>query len=132
MAIFDSGAANGVIAKFPEIQSWYIGGHSMGGAMASDYASKNPDKVKGLILLGAYIYGDYPPENALTIYGTLNSDLEKHIDYTENIVVIQGGNHAQFGNYGKQEGDPDAEITAQEQQDIAVCAIKEFLLQKEE
>ncbi|MEA4854191.1 MAG: alpha/beta fold hydrolase [Christensenella sp.] len=131
MAIFDPGVANGVIAKFPEIKSWYIGGHSMGGAMASDYASKNPDKVKGLILLGAYIYGDYPPENALTIYGTLNSDLEKHIDYTENIVVIQGGNHAQFGNYGKQKGDPDAEITAQEQQDIAVCAIKEFLLQKE-
>lgn len=36
----------------------------------SDYASKHQDKVKGLILLGAYIYGNYPAENALTVYGT--------------------------------------------------------------
>jgi hypothetical protein len=57
----------------------------------------------------------------------LNSDLEKHIDYTENIVKIQGGNHAQFGNYGKQRGDPDAQISAEEQQRIAAQAIFAFI-----
>lgn len=102
----------------------------MGGAMASSYASDNPDKIEGLILLGAYIYGDYPAEKALTIYGSFNDDLEAHIDYTENIVKIEGGNHAQFGNYGKQKGDPDAAITADEQQNIAVAAIKNFLAQQ--
>ena len=91
------------------------------------YASKNQDKVDGLILLGAYIYGDYPPSKALTIYGTFNSNLEKNINYTENIVIIEGGNHAQFGNYGKQKGDPDATISAEEQQTIAVNAIVEFI-----
>ncbi len=127
LAVFDVNAADNVFDKLPEIKNWYIGGHSLGGAMASDYASKHKDKVKGLILLGAYIYGDYPAKDALTVYGTFNSDLKKDITYTENIVVIEGGNHAQFGNYGKQKGDPDATISAGEQQDIAVSAILEFI-----
>ncbi len=127
MAVFDVNAADSVFDKLPEIKNWYIGGHSMGGAMASDYASKHKDNIEGLILLGAYIYGDYPPANALTIYGTFNSNLEKNIDYTENIVIIEGGNHAQFGNYGKQKGDPDATISTEEQQDIAVEAILRFI-----
>jgi len=63
----------------------------------------------------------------LTVYGTFNSNLEKDIHYKENIVVIQGGNHAQFGNYGKQKGDPDATITAEEQQNITVKAVADFL-----
>jgi hypothetical protein len=127
MAIFDANAADKIIDQFPDIKNWYIGGHSMGGAMASDYASKHRDRVKGLILLGAYIYGDYPAENALTVYGTFNTSVADKINYTENIVVIEGGNHAQFGNYGKQKGDPDATISREEQQNIAVGAIKEFL-----
>lgn len=126
MAIFDSDAADEIIEQFPDIKNWYIGGHSMGGAMASNYASNNPDKVKGLVLLGAYIYGDYPAEDTLTIYGSLNSSVGENIDYTENILVIEGGNHAQFGNYGKQKGDLDARISSEEQQNIAVEAIKEF------
>lgn len=127
MAIFDSGAAGRIIERFPEIKKWYVGGHSMGGAMASSFASGHTGDVEGLILMGAYIYGDYPPEKALTVYGTFNSDLEKNIDYTENIVVIDGGNHAQFGNYGKQKGDPDASISDAEQQKITVDAIQAFL-----
>lgn len=127
MAIFDPSVADDIIAQFPDIKNWYIAGHSMGGAMASDYASKNKDKVKGLILLGAYIYGDYPAENALTIYGSFNTSVAEKIDYTQNVTVIEGGNHAQFGNYGKQKGDRDATISREEQQDIAVEAIKDFL-----
>ncbi len=127
MAIFDVNAADKIFDNLPDIKYWYIAGHSMGGAMASDYASKHQDKVDGLILMGAYIYGDYPPEKALTIYGTFNSNLEKDINYTQNIVIIEGGNHAQFGNYGKQKGDPDATISAEEQQVITVNAIVEFI-----
>ena len=127
MAIFDADAAEEVIAQFPEIQHWYIAGHSMGGAMASKFASDHPDQVDGLILMGAYIYGDYPEEKTLTIYGSLNQSVEDHIDYTENIVEIQGGNHAQFGNYGPQKGDPPATISAEEQQVQTVAAIEAFL-----
>ena len=127
MAIFDADAAEEVIAQFPEIQHWYIAGHSMGGAMASKFAADHPDQVDGLILMGAYIYGDYPDENTLTIYGSLNQSVEDHIDYTENIVEIEGGNHAQFGNYGPQKGDLPAIISAQEQQRQTVAAIEAFL-----
>jgi hypothetical protein len=127
MAIFDADAAEEVIAQFPEIRHWYIAGHSMGGAMASKFAADHPDQVDGLILMGAYIYGDYPDEDTLTIYGSLNQSVEDHIDYTENIVEIEGGNHAQFGNYGPQKGDLPATISAQEQQRQTVAAIEAFL-----
>lgn len=127
MAIFDWDRADDIIEMYPDINTWYIGGHSMGGAMASNYASKNPDKIEGLILMGAYIYGDYPASNTLTIYGSLNQSVEDKIDYTENIVEIEGGNHAQFGNYGKQKGDSDGTITTEEQQRLTVEAVLEFV-----
>lgn len=130
MAIFDSNAAEDVMTQFPEIEHWYLAGHSMGGAMASKFAAEHPDEVDGLILMGAYIYGDYPDEDTLTIYGSLNQSVEDHIDYTENIVEIEGGNHAQFGNYGLQKGDPSAEISAEEQQKQTVEAIKAFLAER--
>ncbi len=127
MAIFDSKAADEIIENYPEIENWYIGGHSMGGAMASSFASNNKDRVKGLILMGAYIYGDYSPRDTLTIYGSFNTSVGEKIEYTENIIVIEGGNHAQFGNYGKQKGDPDATISTKKQQEITVEAVDEFL-----
>ena len=132
MAIFDANAAEEVIAQFPEYQHWYMAGHSMGGAMASQFAADHPDEVDGLILLGAYLYGDYPEEDALTIYGSLNQSVEDDIDYTENVVEIEGGNHAQFGNYGPQKGDLPATISAEEQQRQTVEAIEAFLAQRAE
>ena len=130
MAIFSVNAADKAFDELSGIDHWFIGGHSMGGAMAGSYAAGHQEKVKGLVLLGAYIYGDVAPKDALTVYGTLNADLEKHIDYTDNVVIIQGGNHAQFGNYGEQKGDPKALISREEQQDIAVQAILSFIREK--
>ena len=127
MAIFDADAAEAVMEQFPEVEHWYIAGHSMGGAMASQFAAGHPDAVDGLILLGAYIYGDYPPADTLTMYGSLNQSVEDNLDYTENVVEIEGGNHAQFGNYGPQDGDPPAAISAEEQQAQTVDAIEAFI-----
>lgn len=127
MAIFDPNAALDIMEQFPDISHWYIGGHSMGGAMASQFAAEHVDLVDGLILLGAYPYGEYAAEDTLTVYGSLNTSVAEKIDYTENVVVIEGGNHAQFGNYGPQKGDAPATITDTEQQAIAVSAIVEFI-----
>lgn len=68
LAIFNINAANSVYSKFPDIQNWYIGGHSLGGAMASKYYKNHQNQLKGLILLGSYIYGNIPVEHTLTIY----------------------------------------------------------------
>jgi hypothetical protein len=38
-------------------------------------------------------------------------------------LVIQSGNHAGYGNYGDQEGDGEASISRERQQDEAVDAI---------
>ena len=131
LAIFDVNAAEDVMAQFPDIRHWYMAGHSMGGAMASWFAADHADEVDGLILLGAYLYGDYLPADTLTVYGSLNQSVEDKIDYTENVVEIEGGNHAQFGNYGPQEGDLPAAISAEEQQAQTVEAISDFIAQRQ-
>ena len=46
--------ADGIMAEFPEIESWTIGGHSLGGAMAAEYAKNNPAKLGGLIMFASY------------------------------------------------------------------------------
>lgn len=128
LAVFDMNAADGAFELLPEIENWYIGGHSLGGAMASSYASSNKGRIEGLILLGAYIYGDFDPGNTLTIYGSNDQVMDRSkITYEENVVEIEGGNHAYFGNYGEQDGDGTAAITREEQQGITAEAISQFV-----
>lgn len=45
LAVFSPGKAASVVAVFPKIQTWAIGGHSLGGVMAANYAKKNPDQI---------------------------------------------------------------------------------------
>ena len=42
-------------------------------------------------------------------------------------LELKGANHANYGNYGVQSGDGTATISAEEQQDIAVKAIVDFM-----
>jgi dienelactone hydrolase len=127
LAVFDINAANSVFEKYPEIKTWFIAGHSLGGAMASSYMKKNYNKVDGLILMGAYPINDAEVAT-LAIYGSedVNLDLTK-LENTENKIEISGGNHAYFGNYGEQKGDGKATITREEQQEVAVKEIIEFI-----
>lgn len=128
LAVLNIDAADEVFDKFPEIKTWYIAGHSLGGAMASQYMEKNSDKVKGLILLGAYPVNDAAVDS-LVIYGTydVKLDLEKVV-LADEVFEIIGGNHAYFGDYGEQEGDGTSLITREEQQSQAVERIQEFIL----
>ncbi len=129
MAILSPSSGDKILELFPDIESWYLCGHSIGGVTGSMYAYDNMDIIDALIVLGSYNYSDYPEEKTLTIYGSFNDNLEQSIDYTQNIHVIEGGNHAQFGNYGKQKIDVDATITTQAQQDATVEIMQEFLAQ---
>jgi alpha/beta superfamily hydrolase len=137
LAIFDVNKADQVIAQHKEISTWVIAGHSLGGVFASDYALNHQNKIKGVIYLGAY-----PDENAsnatfkaLSLRGSLDN-LTTSQDIYQNLnkfpanttfVTIPGGNHYNFGDYGVQAGDNNSTISREEQQDIAVGYILEFL-----
>ncbi|MFI3253982.1 MAG: alpha/beta hydrolase [Eubacteriales bacterium] len=127
MANFGVFKANSVMKDNPEIEEWYLGGHSLGGVAANMYASSNADKISGLILVGIYLSMDYDMEKTITINGSEDLRVGDSVDYTTNVHVIEGGNHAQFGNYGENEGDGIATISTEEQQNQAVALIAQFI-----
>ncbi len=131
-AFFDINAAGSIIARYPEAKTVYMAGHSLGGSMASDFASNNENIVDGVIVMGSFVYGDFPQENALTIYGSLDSGYQEHLENAVNGVLIEGGNHAQYGNYGQQSGDSKATISSDEQQNLTAQAIADFVQSHEE
>lgn len=126
LAVFGSDKASKVSELCREYENVYIGGHSLGGAMASSYAEENKDIIDGVILLGSYMYSDYDLSKSVTIYGSLDTILSKP-EYTQGVKIIEGGNHSGFGNYGFQKGDTKAEITIEEQQKLTVEYILEFI-----
>ena len=58
LAVLDMNAADSIPERFSEVTDWYIGGHSLGGAMAASYAAKHTDELDGLVLLAAYSTAD--------------------------------------------------------------------------
>jgi len=135
LAIISPNKADKVIERFPEIESWGIGGHSLGGVMAAGYAAEN-DVIDGLVLYASYPQGEELKDldiNVLSIYGSNDgvADLEKVKNATltkdSEIVEIEGGNHAGFGNYGDQKGDKEATISAEDQIEKSVEYTVEFL-----
>lgn len=133
LAVFDMNAADKIIKDFPDINEWYIGGHSLGGAMAASHLYSNLDDYKGLILLGSYSTADFTDTDisVLSVYGSQDKVMnkEKYNTYKSNLpsdyseVIIEGGNHAYFGMYGKQKGDGVADISNSDQIRMTTNAI---------
>ncbi len=137
LAVLDVNAADGMQQMFPEIKSWYIGGHSLGGSMAASYISKNVNEYEGLILLASYSTADISKSGlkVLSIFGSEDKvlDAEKYQKYKSNLpddlteFVIDGGNHAYFGMYGEQDGDGNANISNVEQIKFTADRIDNFI-----
>lgn len=125
LAVFNKDGADGIQDQYPGIRHWYLGGHSLGGAMAAVYIADHSADYEGLILLGAYSTKDLSDNGlkVLLIDGDQDriinqKQAEKNINhYPQNTyeIVISGGNHCQFGSYGFQKGDGQASISAKEQ-----------------
>lgn len=128
LAVFAPNRGLDVMAAYPTIERWAVGGHSLGGAMAANFAANQDEAINALIL-----WASYPASNnslaqrtdlqVTSIYGT-NDGLATVAKIAESrpllpsdtqFVPIEGGNHAQFGWYGVQRGDNPATIPHEEQ-----------------
>lgn len=137
LAVLDMNAADGIRELYPDIDTWYIGGHSLGGSMAASYASKHDEEFEGAVLLASYSTSDISETKlrALSVYGSEDGVLnkEKYDTYKKNLpsgtseIIIEGGCHAYFGMYGEQKGDRKAEIGAEEQINFSAERIAEFI-----
>lgn len=137
LAVLDMNAAEGIREQYPKIESWYMAGHSLGGSMAASFVAENADNFDGIILLASYSTADLSNSglDVLSIYGSNDGvlNIEKYEEYKTNLpenfseFVIDGGCHAYFGAYGEQDGDKKAEITREEQIEITVNEIKQFI-----
>jgi alpha/beta superfamily hydrolase len=133
LAVFDVNAADDIGEMYPDIENWYIGGHSLGGAMAAFYVEKHSKNFSGLILLAAYSTADLSDSglSVVSIYGNRDEVLDRdkyekclpNLPDTAEEVVIEGGCHSYFGSYGMQEGDGEPTITREEQMAQTVEAI---------
>ena len=134
LAFFSPNSADTVIEAYPEIEHWVIGGHSLGGAMAGRYAHDHPDTIEGIVLWASFVEDSFSLANADIAAASISGSLDG-LATTEDIsasraalpanatfVVIEGGNHAQFGWYGDQQGDNPATISREAQLNQIVTA----------
>ena len=127
--------ASDVMAQY-DYENWYIGGHSLGGAMSAVFAADHGDELRGAVLLAAYATKKLDDDLLeIVIYGSEDGVLNRN-EYEENRfmlpedtweVCIEGGCHAYFGAYGEQNGDGTPKISPQEQQQITANIISQFI-----
>jgi len=143
-----------VMEDYPEINNWYVGGHSLGGTMGAELIAGSPDKFKALIFIASYPANDKLKNwdgAALSIHASNDglstpADIEAHkadlpaafvmndmtnfnlpLQSKTHYYEIQGGNHGQFGNYGVQDKDSVAFISRADQQTQLVTVINNFI-----
>jgi len=126
LAVLRANAAN----QARTTQSYVIGGHSLGGTMASRYAHHHPQGLKGVFFLASYpeakgtLRHTKVPVLSLTATrdGVLNrtayQKAKRLLPQQTTYQQIPGGNHAGFGSYGQQRGDRPATITNRRQQQL--------------
>ena len=143
LAVLGYTRAGVVKSRYPEIEKWALGGHSLGGVMACRYVRSNAEKFSGLILLASYPSHRFRVDDmtikALSVFGTRDgltklSDIEaskQHLPAGTQFVEIQGGNHSQFCSLSKKDnlyrGDNPASIPYAQQQQAIIRATVDFL-----
>lgn len=115
LAVLGPNRADDARAAFPAVDSWYVGGHSLGGAMACRYAAAHADELDGLVLHASYCDSDVS-ESGLRVLsvlgaadGVIDADREResrsNLPGDARVIELDGVNHAGFGAYGPQRGD---------------------------
>ena len=113
-------------ASNPDVQTWALAGHSLGGVIAAQYIADNPldTSIKGLALWAAFPNPDFPiayrtdlavasiyGENDCLVTPATILSLSWTLPANASFVELAGANHAQWGDYGDQVGDCAAGVT---------------------
>jgi pimeloyl-ACP methyl ester carboxylesterase len=119
----------------PSVQRWAVGGHSLGGVRACQYASDT--EVDSLILFGSYCSVDISASDlpVLSLGGSRDglstpakiADAAHLLPSSALFWQIDGGNHASFGNYGAQPGDNTATISRADAREQITADVLRFL-----
>ena len=137
MAVFDADAAKEVMAQHPEIEAWYIAGHSMGGKYASKYALTADSSLMGVISISSPVDENLADTELplLMLYGDLDGlyhgvEPDDALPKDTTVCCMDGANHAQFGDYGHQLFDNEASISPEKQRANGITCILEWLQDK--
>ena len=134
LAVFGIGAADGVIAAHPEVTTWAMAGHSLGGSMAAQYIADHPDQIDGMAFWASYPATDLSTLDlsVVSIYGTNDPgaarmsgpEAQAKLPPDTVFVPIEGGNHEQMGWYTGQPNDGQATIErAGQQRQVAEATV---------
>jgi len=125
LAFFDQRPLDTFTSHAPDVDEWYVGGHSLGGVRACMMAADGD--VAGIVFFGSYCADDVSDRDLAVLSISGSEDGLSTPDKVEGaahllpsdatFVEIEGANHASFGNYGVQPGDgvatiPDDEVRA--------------------
>jgi len=134
LAIFDIGAAKAVLRR-TDTKKIVVGGHSLGGAAACRFTRNNPEQVEGLFMFGAHCDKDVSELGISVVSlvgerdGMINREtyenLKKNLPPSTEIIEPSKLNHADFGNYGRQDGDAPSQLSEEETLDIIHKALRE-------
>ncbi|MDR6906550.1 pimeloyl-ACP methyl ester carboxylesterase [Agromyces sp. 3263] len=142
LAFFDQRPLSTFTSEAPGVSQWYVGGHSLGGVRACQLAEAGTDaaadpEVVGLVLFGSYCANDLSDTDlrVLSLVGE-NDGLSTpaKVEASAGLlppdtvsVLLEGANHAAFGDYGPQPGDGAATASDEETRDGITAAVAEFL-----
>jgi hypothetical protein len=133
IAFLATGAPADVMARHPEVTRWAVGGHSVGGVAAADYAAADDGRVHGLVLWASYPMGSLVRRTDLAVASvsgsrdgfTTPADIaasRSRLPASTVFTVVDGAVHSSFGDYGTQAGDGSATLGRAEAQRQVVAA----------
>ena len=135
--LLDTGQAREAMDRHPEIGSWAVGGHSLGGVSASSFAKSNSD-VSGLLLFASYPAENMADAHGLSVLSISGSNdglstpdkiaaSKSLLPPNTTYATVVGGVHAFFGDYGEQPGDGEPGISREHAQQQIVAESLSFM-----
>jgi hypothetical protein len=131
-------------SAYPDVATWVVGGHSLGGTAACIDADNHDDdapgagRVSGLLLYASYPASDMSTSLQAAVLSISGSDdglatpakidaAKPDLPPSTTYLVVRGAVHAYFGDYGPQSGDGTPTITHDDARSQISAATVDFL-----